>query len=169
MACKDIDAGTSCTDVTTYWQAMRLKHELDQRLLTAPDNRLLAGERLARKLNCFQCHGELGQGGLANAGALKAYVPGYFGRDFRSLTDGGRREVVREWIATGSATVVTDHPLTGSIARLFLERQATSMPSFSSLPPGELDLLVNYVIALHGFGPLDAQSLKRYASATVAQ
>jgi hypothetical protein len=168
LACEDIDAGTSCADVATYWQAIRLKHELEQRLRAAPNNQLLAGERLARKLNCFQCHGELGQGGLANAGALKSYVPGFFGRDFRGLTDGGRTAVVREWLETGSSVLLTDHPLTGWIARLFLDRQAISMPSFSSLTAREADLLADYVIALNDFGPLDQQGLTRYASSTAA-
>ena len=169
IACRNIEVGTSCADVTAYWQAIRLRQDLSQRLQVAPNNRLLAGERLARELNCFQCHGQLGQGGLANAGAFKSYVPGYFGNDFRILTDGGRKEVVQEWIETGNAIVLTDQPLTGWIARLFLERQAISMPRFSSLAADEIDLLADYVIALNGFGPLDARGLTRYASATAAK
>ncbi len=168
IACRNIEVGTSCADVTAYWQAIRLRQDLSQRLRVAPNNRLLAGERLARELNCFQCHGELGQGGLANAGAFKSYVPGYFGDDFRILTDGGRKDVVREWIETGNAIVLTNHPLTGWIARLFFERQAISMPRFSSLASDEVDLLADYVIALNGFGPLDAGGLTRYMSATAA-
>jgi hypothetical protein len=167
-ACRSLEAGTSCADVTAYWQAIRLRQGLDHRLLAAPNNRLLAGERLARELNCFQCHGELGQGGFANAGAFKNYVPGYFGNDFRLLTDGGRTEVVREWIETGDASVLSDHPLSGWIARLFLERQAISMPRFSGLETDEIDLLADYVIALNGFGPLDTHGLTRYARATSA-
>ena len=166
VACAAVDDTTSCRDVLAYWQAMRLKHDFQRRLLRQPVNRLLDGERLARELNCFQCHGELGQGGRENVGSLKNYIPGYFGRDFIALTDGGRIEVVREWIRTGSTTEVTDHPLTGWIARLFLEHQAVSMPSFSSLETAELDLVTDYVTALHEFGPLDAQGLIRYQRAT---
>ena len=168
LACNGVEAGTSCADVTAYWQAIGLRQELAQRLLDAPNNRLLAGERLARELNCFRCHGELGQGGLANAGAFKSYVPGYFGDDFRVLTDGARKYVVREWIETGNSIVLTDEPLTGWIARLFLERQAISMPRFSSLAADEIDLLADYVLALNRFGPLDERGLTRYASATAA-
>ena len=76
--------------------------------------------------------------------------------------------MLREWIETGNATVLTDEHLTGWIARLFLERQAISMPRFSSLAPDEIDLLADYVIALNRFGPLDARGLARYANATAA-
>lgn len=165
-ACKDIEGQTSCDDVVAYWRAMRLKRDFTQRLRVAPNNRLLAGERLARKHNCFQCHGELGQGGLANARAFKNYVPGYFGDDFRTLTDGGRKEVVREWIETGSSVGLTEPPLTGWVARWFLQRQAISMPKFPGLPAEEIDLLVDYVVALNRYGPLDSQGLTRYAQAT---
>lgn len=76
--------------------------------------------------------------------------------------------MVREWIETGNATVLTDEHLTGWIACLFLERQAISMPRFSSLAHDEIDLLADYVIAINRFGPIDARGLARYANATAA-
>jgi len=105
---------------------------------------------------------------LHNAGALKGYIPGYFGRDFTLLTDGGRKEVVQEWIATGSSQQLVQHPATGFLARFFLERQAIAMPRFSSLSAAERDLLASYIIALHRYGPLDMAGLARYAQATAA-
>lgn len=145
---------------------MGLRREIDVRLARAPDNRLLLGERLARERNCFRCHGELGQGGIRNAGALKSYIPGYFGRDFGRLTSGGRREIVTEWISTGSSRALTEHPVTGFIAQFFLNRQAVSMPIFSSLPEHELELLTDYVIALNALGALDVTGVANYAAMT---
>lgn len=165
--CEDLAKHTACADVAAYWRAVRLNREMNSRLRLAPDNPLLQGERIARERNCFRCHGELGQGGMANPGALKGYIPGYFGRDFRSLTDDGRPEIVREWIATGSSRALTDHPITGSVADYFLKQQAVSMPSFASLPAAEIELLTAYVIALNLLGSLDAKGVARYAALTL--
>lgn len=166
--CEGLDGEARCEDVTAYWYAVDLKHRLAQRAAAAAGNKLLQGEMLARRSNCFRCHGELGQGGLHNAGALKGYIPGYFGTDFALLTGGARKEVVREWIATGSSRRLVEHPVTGFLAGFFLDRQAIAMPRFSSLSAAELDLLASYVIALHKFGPLDTAGLVRYAQATGA-
>ncbi len=166
--CEDLPDGAACADVSAFWIAARLKHNLEQRLQVAPQNELLHGERLARERNCFRCHGELGQGGLVNAGALKGYIPGYFGSDFRALTNGGDRNAVREWIMTGSSRALTERPLVGFFARFFLERQAISMPRFSSLPAVEIERLTDYVIALNTYGPLDSVGLKEYAIDTAA-
>ncbi|MEE8243734.1 MAG: hypothetical protein V3R27_01960, partial [Pseudomonadales bacterium] len=62
-ACGNLADSASCADVSAYWTAIRLKHDLAERLKAAPRNKLLHGERLARERNCFRCHGELGQGG----------------------------------------------------------------------------------------------------------
>jgi cytochrome c553 len=164
--CEHLDGEVQCKDVSAYWDAVELKHQATQRQAAAIDNRLLQGEILARQYNCFRCHGELGQGGLDNAGSLKGYIPGYFGKDFELLTDGAREDVVREWIVTGSNHQLVGRPVTGFMAQFFLDRQAISMPSFSSLSSAELDLLASYVIALHNFGPLDKAGLRRYVEAT---
>jgi len=166
--CEALDGEARCEDVMAYWYAVELRHRLPQRVAAAAGNTLLQGEILARRNNCFRCHGELGQGGLHNAGALKGYIPGYFGSDFTLLTDGGRKEVVQEWIATGGSQRLVKHPITGFLAGVFLERQAIAMPRFSSLSAAERDLLASYVIALHRYGPLDMAGLARYAQATAA-
>ncbi len=44
------------------------------------------GDRLSRKSGCYQCHGELGQGGAENFASFKGYIPGFQGGDFRRLT-----------------------------------------------------------------------------------
>ena len=164
--CRESGADTACADTDAYWRAIQLKHDLATRLQAAPDNRLLKGERVARQRHCFRCHGQLGQGGYVNAGALKGYIPGYFGRDFRTLTDGGRKAVVREWIETGTSATLTSQPITGWIASHYLDNQTVAMPSFSGLAEAEIDLLADYVIALNAFGPLDIERLEDYANAT---
>ena len=164
--CADLGVGTSCNDVIAFWTAKRLERALVERTVAAPENLLLQGEALARKRNCFQCHGELGQGGVANSGALKGYIPGYFGNDFRNLTEEGDREAIKEWIRTGSSTSVTEHPLTGFMASYFFERQSVSMPAFASLPEHEIDLLASYLIVLNQLGPLSTEGLKCYALLT---
>ena len=153
---------TVCTDVLAYFEAVRLSRSFERRATTDADNSLIAGERLARKYHCFQCHGLLGQGGFKNAKSLKGYVPGYFGADFKALTRDADRESVREWLLHGVDPAISDQPILGRIARFFFDRQAVSMPSFKSLDPGEIDTLVDYVIALHRFGPMTAASVRSY-------
>jgi mono/diheme cytochrome c family protein len=165
--CGLLPAGTTCDDVVVYWKAMALRQRLPERLFTAPDNWLLKGEALARSKNCFRCHGELGQGGFKNAGALKGYIPGYFGDDFRLLTDDADREVVMEWIRTGKSRSLTEHVVTGTIANYFLRNQAVSMPSFYSLPRQEIELLASYVRFLNTLGALDDKRLDCYIRLTV--
>jgi len=87
-----------CSDVLAYFEIVRLKRTFDVRARSVDQNPMLQGEILARQYNCFQCHGEMGQGGFRNAGALKGYIPGYFGNDFALLTRGGSAESVRNWI-----------------------------------------------------------------------
>ena len=112
---------------------------------------------------CFGCHGELGQGGVANPGSLKGYVPGFFGRDYDVLTRGGDPEVVRQWIRDG-----VPHFFRGGIGRLrpalwFTERQQVKMPAYAqSLRHGQVEALVAYLTVLRGFGPLDAEAIAAY-------
>lgn len=152
----------SCTDAMAYFASIRLRRNFSERVQLAGDNLLIEGERLARTYHCFQCHGQLGQGGLRNAQSLKGYIPGYFGDDFRYLTDQADPESIRNWIANGTNPTLVEQPLTGWIAKFFLSRQEIGMPKFESLQPGEIDLLVRYVAALNAFGPMTADTIHHY-------
>lgn len=156
----------SCRDVLAYFEAVRLKRTFSERVTSPNQNRLLQGERLARKYNCFQCHGELGQGGFGNRGALKGYVPGYFGKDFAALTRGGHVDSVRAWIRLGVDRALFEYPVEGAIARYFIERQAVGMPKFVTLPDAEIQILAEYVITLNKFGEMDARALRAYGRLT---
>ena len=156
-----------CADVLAYFETIRLRKTFETRFQANKEgnkqNLLILGEQLARRYHCFNCHGQLGQGGLANSRSLKGYVPGYFGRDFRILTRNADPESVRQWIMYGVDPTILDNPLTGRIATFFFARQAIHMPSFKSLDPDEIDLLVNYVIALNRYGPMSATVIRAYA------
>lgn len=156
------DYAAECSDVMAYFETIRLRRNLGERLQSGSDNLLAAGETLARKYHCFQCHGHMGQGGFANAGSFKGYVPGYFGDDFKILTSNADPESVRSWIVNGMDAAIVQEPVTGLVARFFFWRQAVSMPSFKSLPAEEIDILVNYVIALNSFGPMTADVVRAY-------
>ena len=155
-----------CPDLLAWFEAVRLKRSFTRRANTPHPNRLLQGERLAREYNCFQCHGELGQGGFRNAGALKGYVPGYFGDDFALLTREGSADSIRIWISRGIDPALLEHPIEGRIAGFFIERQAVAMPKYGSLPESEINVLTDYVIALNRFGPMDAKQIRTYARQT---
>jgi cytochrome c553 len=151
-----------CTDVMAYFETVRLRRNLEKRVQNNIDNSLVAGEQLARKYHCFQCHGHLGQGGFKNSKSLKGYIPGYFGKDFNLLTRNADPNSVREWITQGVDPMILENPITGRIAKFFFNRQAINMPSYKSLNPEEIEILVNYVIALHGFGPMKAETVRIY-------
>ena len=153
-----------CTDVLAYFEAIRLRRSLDDRALSEPDNLLIAGEQLVRKYHCFQCHGELGQGGFSNAGALKGYVPGYFGDDFKTLTNNGDPSSVRKWIMHGMDNDIVEVPVLGPIAAFFFRRQAVSMPRYKSLDPAEVGILIKYVIAINQYGPMTAKTVRAYGA-----
>lgn len=176
LTCPDEVAGVdqphydgACNDYLAWFELVRLKRTFEARLAAGPPNDLLEGERLARQYSCFQCHGELGQGGFQNAGALKGYVPGYFGSDFDALTRGGHPTSIRAWIREGIDPALTEHRITGSLARFFIARQAISMPSFASLPDAEIRRLTNYIIVLHQFGEMDADDAREYGRLTRLQ
>ncbi len=155
-----------CRDLLAYFEAVRLKRTFKKRAKSQHPNRLLQGERLAREYSCFQCHGELGQGGFQNSGALKGYIPGYFGDDFALLTRGGRTESVRAWIRQGIDADLLEHPIEGTIAGFFIERQAVSMPKYGTLPDSKIRILTDYVITLHQFGEMDAKGIRAYSRLT---
>ena len=151
-----------CNDAMAYFETVRLRRNFLEHKQLVTDSPLAAGEFLARKYHCFQCHGHLGQGGFKNAKSLKGYVPGYFGSDFDGLTRNSNPDSVRQWILFGMDSAILEKPFTGRIAKFFFGRQAVSMPSYNSLDPKEIDILVNYVIALHDYGPMTAQSVRSY-------
>jgi len=151
-----------CTDIMAYFEAVRLRRSFDDRLKIGIGNPLIAGENLARRYHCFQCHGHLGQGGFKNVKSLKGYVPGYFGSDFTMLTGNSDPDSVRQWILHGMDSTILEEPVLGRVAAFFFDRQAVSMPSYKSLEPVEIEILVNYVIALHQYGPMTAKSVRSY-------
>lgn len=156
------DYNAACADVIAYFEAVRLRRNFAERARNNSGNPLIAGEQLAREYHCFQCHGDLGQGGFENAKSLKGYVPGYFGTDFKLLTANADPASVRRWLLHGMDTALLDPPVTGRIAAFFFARQAVNMPSYKSLAPGEIDVLVSYVIAINRLGPMSAASLRDY-------
>ena len=124
---------------------------------------LREGDRLSRVHGCYQCHGELGQGGVSNPAAFKAYIPGFFGRDFLALTDGGAREEILHWIDHGRGQAIERGPL-GWIARRFFEGQAIGMPGYRDrLTEPEKSLLVDYLLLLNRRGPLSADAVETIA------
>ncbi len=122
------------------------------------------GERLARRFACFDCHGELGQGGVANPGSFKGYIPGFFGWDFGILTDHGDRESLRQWLADGMSQSFLNRGFLGlRPVALFTERQAIKMPAYGEfLSDQELDQLIDYTLALQSMGPLDLAGFAAY-------
>ena len=170
MACADRnhlpghpEYNVRCTDALAYFETVRLRKTFATRVQNSNQTLLIAGEQLARRYHCFNCHGQLGQGGLTNSRSFKGYVPGYFGRDFNILTRNSDPESVRKWIMYGLDSAILQNPVTGRIAKAFFERQAINMPSFKSLRPEEIDTLVKYVIALNQYGPMTASKVRAYA------
>ena len=156
----------SCRDLLAYFEAVRLKRTFSKRANSRNPNRILQGERLAREYSCFQCHGELGQGGFRNAGSLKGYIPGYFGDDFALLTRGGSTDSVRTWISQGIDPALFANPIEGIIAEFFIGHQDVSMPNFGSLPDSKIRILTDYVITLNEFGEMDAKAIRAYSRLT---
>lgn len=126
-----------------------------------PDELLLAGDRLARKFGCYQCHGELGQGGVANPQSFKGYIPGFFGRDFLKLTANGDRADILHWIDHGRGLAITSG-LTGRLSKKYVDGQATQMPGYrDQLTAPEKELLADFMLLLNKSGPLPAREIER--------
>ncbi len=119
------------------------------------------GEAIARRYACYTCHGELGQGGVGNPRSLKGYIPGFFGEDFRALTQNGDRQDIREWILDGHSEFFWNRGLVGFFpGRFFTDRQAIRMPAFRSfIRDEEIDPLVDHLVDLMNRGPLEAEAL----------
>jgi mono/diheme cytochrome c family protein len=156
------DFAASCTDVLAYFEAVRLRRIFSKNPSGEDLTPLAAGDQLARKYHCFQCHGYLGQGGFKNANSFKGYVPGFFGADFRQLTNNSDPNSVRQWILHGVDAAILDEPITGRIANYFFNQQAVHMPSFKSLPADEVEILISYVISLQQIGPMTANDVRTY-------
>jgi mono/diheme cytochrome c family protein len=129
-----------------------------------PDELLLAGDRLSRKFGCYQCHGELGQGGVPNPQSFKAYIPGFFGQDFLKLTANGNRTELLHWIDQGRGQSI-ESGLTGRIARHFTTAQATQMPGYrDQLALPEKELLADFMLLINKSGPLPAREIEKIAT-----
>jgi mono/diheme cytochrome c family protein len=136
---------------------------LDQTTVAAlPEEQLvLLGDRLARQQGCYQCHGELGQGGPGNLASLKGYIPGFQGEDFRELTGNSDPVEIRHWIEHGRGLDI-ESGLLGPIAQYFIEGQAIPMPAYGDvMSTAEVDLLVAYLQWLNRQGPLDAAGMEK--------
>ena len=117
---------------------------------------LTLGDRLSRQSGCYQCHGDLGQGGAENFASFKGYIPGFQGQDFLELTDNGKPEEIRHWIEHGRGQAI-ESGLLGGIAKYFVDAQAIPMPAYQDvLSAGEIELLVAYLQWLNRQGPLTA-------------
>lgn len=125
------------------------------------DHLMVVGDRVARRLGCYQCHGEYGQGGARNPASLKGYIPGFFGRDFLALTDGGDRNEIAHWIDEGRGRAI-ESGLLGGIAKKYVSGQAIGMPAYKDqISAIEKSTLIEYLLLLQREGPLSA---KRFES-----
>jgi mono/diheme cytochrome c family protein len=126
-----------------------------------PDQLLVAGDQLARQNGCYQCHGELGQGGVANPDSFKGYIPGFQGKDFLKLTNDGDRSEVLHWIDHGRGRAV-EAGLFGRIAKKYFDGQAIPMPGYrDQLATAEKELLADYLLLLNKSGPLSGREIER--------
>ncbi len=130
----------------------------------APDQLLISGDRLSRKYGCYQCHGELGQGGVANPASFKGYIPGFFGQDFLKLTASGDRAEILHWIDHGRGRAV-ETGLLGRLAKNYLDGQAIPMPGYrEQVTTPEKELLADYLLLVNKSGPLSAKAIERIAT-----
>jgi mono/diheme cytochrome c family protein len=139
---------------------------VEEAVATGPfteDQLYVAGDQLARRVGCYQCHGELGQGGVANPASFKGYMPGFFGSDFSALTDGAKRAEVLHWIDDGRGRAI-ENGVTGRLAKYFFDSQAIQMPAYRErLTAAEKELLADYLLLLHKAGALTAKKLEHIA------
>jgi len=129
-------------DLLAYWKAVS-SYPADPPLAPAAAR----GRDLALATGCFGCHGPDGRGAAPNPGSFAGIIPPWDGPDFGELV---RDETeLREWILTGTAQRLGQHPIAGR----FLSRQIIRMPAYNGhLTPTEVDDLVAYIEALRGAG-----------------
>lgn len=127
----------------------------------APDQLFILGDRLSRKHGCYQCHGELGQGGLANLASFKGAIPGFYGKEFLELTAQGDRAEILHWIDTGRGKAI-ESGVTGALATKFIDGQAIGMPAYKDhLNEKEKALLTEFLLLLNKTGPMPAKEVDR--------
>jgi mono/diheme cytochrome c family protein len=159
---------TEIDDIAAWILAERLKYVRAGAVaskpaagLSADDQLFVRGDALARRQGCYQCHGELGQGGVPNPDSFKGYIPGFQGRDFRKLTVNGDRTEILYWIDHGRGRDLESGPL-GWAAGWFLNRQAIPMPAYEhQLTTSAKELLADYLLLLNKAGPLPAREVER--------
>jgi mono/diheme cytochrome c family protein len=118
------------------------------------------GDRLSRQSGCYQCHGELGQGGAENFASFRGYIPGFQGGDFRKLTDDANPAEIRHWIEHGRGVAI-ESGILGGMAKKYFEEQAIPMPAYEGvLSDGEIELLVAYLKWINKKGPLDMAAIE---------
>jgi mono/diheme cytochrome c family protein len=109
-------------------------------LAPPPDTLAARGADLAVANGCFNCHGEMGIGGMPNPGSLRGYIPGFGGPDYEELVRND--EELRGWISDGDIPRLRNDPL----ASYFLERERIKMRVFKNyLSAADIDALVAYV------------------------
>jgi mono/diheme cytochrome c family protein len=109
-------------------------------LIVPADELAARGQEAAYRLGCFNCHGPMGAGVSDNPGALKGYIPGWWGNDFRELVRND--DELRQWIIAGEIPRLRDNP----IAAYFIHRQRVRMPAYRDfVDDAELNALMRYV------------------------
>lgn len=133
-AFRPVVSARQVADLVTYLRAA-------SGLLAPPDDSPAAqGAEVAATAGCFDCHGDLGIGGLPNPGSLKGYIPGFCGEDYEELVRDD--EELRGWITDGGIPRLRDDPL----ASFFLQRQRIQMPAYGEhLSAADIEALVAYV------------------------
>jgi mono/diheme cytochrome c family protein len=132
-AYRDVLEGTNLDDLTA---AFLVLSGMARPPRDTPEGR---GHDLARKWQCFSCHGAGGSGGVDNPGSFAGFIPGWYGPDFEELVRD--REEFDTWIRDGVLDRLTTHP----VASRFLDAQRVQMPPYPDLTDEELDDLWAYV------------------------
>lgn len=133
---------------------------LEEVVALSEDRLFKLGDRLSRQQACYQCHGELGQGGVMNLASFKGYIPGFFGDGFLKLTDGGSREEIMHWIDHGRGIAI-ESGVTGVLSKKYFEGQAIPMPAYESLlSVSEKAILVDYLLLLNEKGPMASEDVE---------
>jgi len=93
-------------------------------LLAPAEEALARGASLTREYGCFECHGEMGGGGVPNPGSLKGYIPALIGEDYRELVPTEQDLLI--WIRDGAHPAISNDP----IGRRFFRAQRIQMPAY---------------------------------------